>query len=53
MDKKNFAFGVIFILIAIYCVFRAITIAPASYTTTGAIVFTIVGIGFIKKARGR
>lgn len=53
MEKKDLIVGIIFILAAIYCVFRMITIDIASYSVTGAILFTIVGVGFIKKSRSR
>ncbi len=52
-EKKYLLFGIIFILAAIYCVFRMVTIEVASHTITGTILFTIVGVGFIKKARAR
>ena len=52
-EKKYLLFGILFILAALYCVFRMITIEVASHTITGVVLFTIVGLGFIKKARAR
>ena len=53
MEKRNFIIGIIFIIAALYCIFRMVTIEVASHTITGVILFTIVGVGFIKKSRGR
>lgn len=53
MEKRDLIIGIIFVIAALYCVFRMATLGVASYTVTGAILFTIVGVGFIKKSRGR
>lgn len=53
MDKNSLIIGIVFLLGAGYCLFDLITQGLKSFSITGIILFTLVGIGFIKKSRSR
>lgn len=53
MDMKNLVFGSFFIIAALFCVFTWVTRGFASYLGSGVVLFTLIGIAFLRRARPR
>ena len=50
-DKNKMIVGIVFLIGAIYFVYSMLTKDLKSFYITGTIVFTILGLGFIKNSR--
>lgn len=53
MDKNNLRIGIAFLLGSGYCLFDLVTRGFKSFTLSGLILFTLVGLAFIRKAKSR
>ncbi len=53
MNSRNVIIGILFILGAAYCGFRLATMKFESYALSGLILFTLVGLMFLRRARAR
>lgn len=51
MDKKNLMVGIAFLAGGAFCLLDIFTKGLKSFTLTGLILLTLVGIAFIKKSR--
>ncbi|MGN0659997.1 MAG: hypothetical protein ACI4LA_10405 [Emergencia sp.] len=50
-DKKNIVLGAMFAFFALFCLVSLIRGGRDSYYITGVCVFTVVAVGFLKRAR--
>ena len=53
MEKKNLIAGIAFLVGTAICVFSLFTREFQTYYVCGAVVFTIVGVAFLKRANTR
>ena len=53
MEKKNLVAGIAFLFGTVVCVYSLITREFQTLYVTGAVVFTIVGVAFLKRANTR
>ncbi len=51
MDKKNLIAGILFLLGALILVIYLLTEQFQTFYVTGIVVFTLVGVAFLKRAR--
>lgn len=51
MDKKSLLIGIVFLAGGAFCLSEMFTNGLKSFTLTGLILFTLIGIAFIKKSR--
>lgn len=50
-NKRNIAVGIMFIILALVCLSAILRHKYDSYYITGVVIFTIVALGFLKRAR--
>ncbi|WP_312353544.1 hypothetical protein [Aminipila sp.] len=53
MDKNSLMIGIAFLIGSAYCILELVTKEFKSFTLTGLILFTLVGIAFIRKSKSR
>ncbi len=50
-DKKKMTIGIVMLLGAVYFLFNILTKEMESFYVTGLILFTVLGLGFLRNAR--
>lgn len=50
-DKRKVIIGIIFLLFTVLCIMKWATIGYRTYLLTGAVLFTIVGTGFLRSSK--
>lgn|GEM_PF-1463931 len=51
LNKRNLIIGIGFLILAILCIIGIINNGVQSYYITGTLLFTIIGIAFVKRAK--
>lgn len=53
MERKSLIIGVLFFIASAYCGFSLLTKGFESYSLSGLVLFALIGLAFVRRARSR